>query len=554
MPTLASSSPAAPNLVRDQRRTLRSAGVGLGLLTLASLISPLLAWQEEIALAREELTNRLWDQARVEAGALALHLRILEAELSRIANHEELSPEDGVSDEEVSLLALALGKSALFSDGVALLSIDGVRLWSDPARLSFGDTPLSERGWFHRVRREQRPLVDLLDATGEGRLVVVVPVLRDGKAVAFLLGAVSASTGPLPGAQGLGADAVLLVDENGRKLLSSAPDARIAPLLPSLSLAELQSRALLPGPLEVEGRRLLVATAPLEGSGLILSVIEDEAQATNGLWKRFVGQLVFHSALLLGTLAFFTFLLRRTYRALLEAEDRLRHQETMAALGLASQLIAHEVKNALNGIQAALSALRPMAGTHDLPIQALRAQVGRLANLARSLLSFGSPRVANRRSCELSLLVEEALQAVALIPESSAVRLETELAGGLRVHADPALLVSSVDNLVRNAVEAGAVARDTGLRADPWVRVTLVRSDGEALLTVEDDAGGVDPTLEPRLWEPFATARAKGIGLGLPMARKAVEEHGGSLLFVRTPLGSRFVLRLPLETSSETAS
>jgi signal transduction histidine kinase len=70
------------------------------------------------------------------------------------------------------------------------------------------------------------------------------------------------------------------------------------------------------------------------------------------------------------------------------------------------------------------------------------------------------------------------------------------------------------------------------------------------VLAVEDNAGGVDPDLEPRLWEPFATARAKGIGLGLPMARAAVEAHGGSLTYTRLPEGSRFNLRLPLESTS----
>src|SRR5690606_30158214 len=238
--------------------------------------------------------------------------------------------------------------------------------------------------------------------------------------------------------------------------------------------------------------------------------------------------------------------LRRAYRALLAAEQRLRHQETVAALGAASQLIAHEVKNALNGIQAALSALRGSPAAQALPVTAMRAQVVRLSNLARSLLSFGAPRAASwRRILELHLVVEEALQSVRLLPESSDVALEIDLQQDVHVHADPALLESAIDNLIRNAVEAAAVARDTGMREAPWVRVTLRATGGRALITVEDDAGGVDPQLEPRLWEPFATARAKGIGLGLPLARKAVEDHGGTLEFIRTPMGSRFALELP---------
>jgi signal transduction histidine kinase len=155
-----------------------------------------------------------------------------------------------------------------------------------------------------------------------------------------------------------------------------------------------------------------------------------------------------------------------------------------------------------------------------------------------------------RRPCELRLLVDEALQSVRLLPEAEDVRIGVSMKEGLTVHADPALVVAAIDNLLRNAVEAGAVARDTGLRTDPWVQVSLAREGAEAVLLVEDNAGGVDPNLEPRLWEPFATSRAKGVGLGLPMARTAVEAHGGSLTYTRLPEGSRFSLRLPLESAA----
>ena len=201
---------------------------------------------------------------------------------------------------------------------------------------------------------------------------------------------------------------------------------------------------------------------PAGVSGMLLAVLEDEERNTSPLRRRFLGQLFFHSALLTSTLIVFIFLLRRSYRSLLAAEDRLRHQETMAALGSASQLIAHEVKNALNGIQAALSLLRPATSSGEVALPALRAQVQRLGHLARSLLSFGEPRPMLRRPCELRLLADEALQSVRLLPEAEDVRIGVSMKEGLTVHVDPALLVAAIDNLVRNAVEAGAVAARHG--------------------------------------------------------------------------------------------
>lgn len=536
-PPVPSLTPTPGELAHAQRRGGRSALLGLGLVGLVALTSPVLGYLEDVRNAREELVTRLSNTARVQADALSVHLGVLEAELARVSGHPSLLPEDGVSPAERALLDSAFYHSSLFSEGVALLGPEGGRLWSDPPGMSLGDSPVTSRSWFRRMVERQAPEIDLLEREG-GPLVVAVPMMTAGRLRGILVGEVRA--GALP-TRTIAGTTQLLMDARGRFLLpasqgTSQPEA--AELLRALTKG--------PGALTLAGHQVMGAAAWVGKSGLLLVVLEEET-ATADLRSRFLRQLAFHIVLLMSTLVLFILLLRHSYRSLLAAEERLRRQETMAALGTAAALIAHEVKNALNGIQAALSVLRHTAAGSELPVKALRSQVERLGHLARSLLSFGSPRAAMRRPCELRLLVQDALQAVSLLPESEAVEMKTSLEEGLMVQGDAALLVSAIDNLVRNAVEAGAVARDTGLRPAPWVSVSLTREEGEGVLVVEDNAGGVDPTLEPRLWEPFATGRAKGIGLGLPMARASVEAHGGSLNYLRRPQGSRFTLRLPLE-------
>lgn len=544
-------TPALRDFARTQRRAGRSAILGLALLGLVALTSPLLAYREELENAREEALAHLSVQAQVQAEALGVHLQLLEAELQRLAQHPKLVLEDGPSGPEMTVLDNALHHTHLFSEGVVLLSASGRRVWSDPPEMALGDSAVSDRPWFRRVLTEGVSDINLLERE-DGPLVVAVPVVRGGRqVVGMLVGELRAGAKPLPGVSAKGTDLALLVGLNGKLLLPMPPqNLQWTPELAS-GLMDLVHA---PGHLLVGKTAMLGAAAPVPVpagvSGMLLAVLEDEEHNTTPLRRRFLGQLFFHSALLTSTLIVFIFLLRRSYRSLLAAEDRLRHQETMAALGSASQLIAHEVKNALNGIQAALSLLRPASSSGEVALPALRAQVQRLGHLARSLLSFGEPRPMLRRHCELGLLAEEALQTVRLLPEAEDVRIGASMKEGLTVHVDPALLVSAIDNLLRNAVEAGAVARDTGLRSAPWVQVSLAREGGDAVLHVEDNAGGVDPKLEPRLWEPFATARAKGVGLGLPMARTAVEAHGGSLTYTRLPEGSRFTLRLPLESAA----
>ncbi|WP_224240843.1 sensor histidine kinase [Hyalangium gracile] len=546
-PPAPAPAPAPGELVRTQQRAGRSVLVGLVLLGVATVASPLLAYREDLENARAEAIDHLSVQAQVQAEALGFHLGLLEAELHRLATHPKLSLGDGPYGPEVTVLDNALHHTQLFSEGVALLSASGRRVWSDPPDMPLGDSPLDSRPWFRRVLREGVSDISLLERD-DGPLVVVVPVIRSVQVVGLLVGELRSEARPLPGVRAKETDFSLLMGRNGKLLLPVPPQTfKWNPELASRVLSLVEA----PGPLVLGGTHMLGAAAPVPTptgvSGMLLAVLEDEERNTGPLRRRFLGQLLFHSALLGGTLLLFTFLLRRSYRSLLAAEDRLRHQETMAALGAASQLIAHEVKNALNGIQAALSLLRPATSSGELALPALRAQIHRLGHLARSLLSFGAPRAALRRSCELRLLLDEALQSVRLLPEAEDVPIGVTMMEGLPVHVDPALVVSAIDNLLRNAVEAGAVARDTGLRPTPWVQVSLARDGKEAILVVEDNAGGVDPALEPRLWEPFATARAKGVGLGLPMARAAVEIHGGSLTYTRLPEGSRFSLRLPLE-------
>ncbi|MFB1480766.1 ATP-binding protein [Corallococcus sp. RDP092CA] len=544
-PPLTSLVPPAGDLLRTQRKAGRSAVVGLMLLWGAAFVSPFLVYQEDVKMAEGQLLAHLSDRVGVQAQAIGAHLGLLRSELQRLAEHPSLRPENGAAGPEVALLENAFSHTSLFSGGVALVSADGERIWSDPANMPLGRTPLASRAWFRRMVDQRVASVGLLDDEGGGLVAVAVPIVRGERVVGLLLGELATANELLPIPRGTNESMVALLGERGRLLLPAKPP----PLLRQPDLAaHLRPLVDAPGAVTLGGTRFLGAAALVPGTGMLLAVLEDEARDRELLKRRYLGQFGLHTALLGGVLLLFTVLLRRSYRSLMAAEERLRHQETMAALGTASSLIAHEVKNALNSMQAALSMIRAKGGETTLPVQALRSQADRLGHLARSLLTFASPQSTLRRSCEMHLLVQDALQAVKLLPEAADVAIETSLQEGLFVMGDPTLLVSAIDNLVRNAVEAGAVARDTGQQPTPRVEVRLLREGAEVVFVVEDNAGGVPLAFEPRLWEPFAVGRSKGIGLGLPMVRTAIRAHdGGSVSYTRVPGGSRFTVRLPLE-------
>jgi C4-dicarboxylate-specific signal transduction histidine kinase len=170
--------------------------------------------------------------------------------------------------------------------------------------------------------------------------------------------------------------------------------------------------------------------------------------------------------------------------------------------------------------------------------------VDRLGHLASSLLSFAKPSPPRIQAVRVDEAVEQTVEGLSAHPERHEVTVDCALEAPLVAEADPYFLVTALDNLVRNAIEAGIAAKDLGKIAQPAVRVRARRQEGEVVVEVEDNAGGLPAELEATLFTPFVSGKPRGIGLGLAMARRAMEQQGGSLAFSRTADGSRFTLRI----------
>jgi len=301
------------------------------------------------------------------------------------------------------------------------------------------------------------------------------------------------------------------------------------------------------GELTLEGGQF-VAAAPVGSSGLHLMLLAREDPLLAPLRSRFIWQFALISAVQLGAVLMLAVFIRLVYRRFLQLEAQARRQERLADLGRASSLIAHEIKNSLNSINAAVTLLAD-ASEASAPAGVLRGQVDRLRHLGTSLLQFAKPAAPRLQVIRLAPLVTETVDGLrATLPEAADVTVSSALDPELEAACDPLLLTTAVDNLVRNAIEAAAAARDTGRTKEPRVTITLTTAEDRARVTVEDNAGGLSPEAEAKLFEPFATSKSKGIGLGLSMARRAVEDQGGQLSFERGEHGLRFMIELATRT------
>lgn len=224
------------------------------------------------------------------------------------------------------------------------------------------------------------------------------------------------------------------------------------------------------------------------------------------------------------------------------ARQRSRDQR-LTALGRMTGGIAHEIRNPIAAMR--LKAENALAAAPERQADALHAIVGqidRLEALVQTLLALVQPVTLAPMEVDLPAWLAERVATVASEATHKGVTLQVTHARPPSAKFDPVHLARAIDNLLDNAVR----------HTPRGGRVTLAafRNDAGALvLRVDDDGSGVPESLQPQLFEPFATGRADGTGLGLALAREVALAHGGELRHVALHPGSRFELEIPWRSS-----
>jgi len=214
--------------------------------------------------------------------------------------------------------------------------------------------------------------------------------------------------------------------------------------------------------------------------------------------------------------------------------------ERMATFGQLVGSIGHELRNPLGVIESSLYILKGRVEDERARKHADRIgeQVGIANQIVSDLLDMIRDRPFETGPVDLAALVAGV---VAAIPAPGGVRIATEGLDALpSIAADASKLRQVLVNLVDNAVHAVGAAGEVRIRGE--------QQGGSVVLVVDDTGPGVDPSIRDRLFEPLITTKAKGIGLGLPLVRRIVERHGGTVVYEDGAAGgARFVVRLPVD-------
>jgi signal transduction histidine kinase len=235
-----------------------------------------------------------------------------------------------------------------------------------------------------------------------------------------------------------------------------------------------------------------------------------------------------------------------------ELEQKLRHADRLAALGRLVAGVAHEVRNPLASIKLRLH-LAEQAWTSEPArlhnaFAVMKSEVDRIDRLIERLLALGKPHVIPPQNVEVGRYLAERLEAFdeTAIAHNTTLELRTSpsLNGAIKLDRDR--LGQVVDNLIANAIEA---------TMNGIVVVEAERDDEQSQLVVrvKDSGGGVSPGIRERLFEPFATTKDSGMGLGLFVSAEIVHGLGGEISYEEAradphtglPPGACFEVRLP---------
>ena len=232
-----------------------------------------------------------------------------------------------------------------------------------------------------------------------------------------------------------------------------------------------------------------------------------------------------------------------------EAEERLRSRRRWRASVSSRRSSRTRSKNPLAGIKGAVQVLMSRRRADDLELPVMRDIVGRidaLNELIGDLLVFARPRAPRLARLELRPLLDEAVSTLRRDPIGATLAIEVE-GPNLVVDADVDLIRAAVLNLLINAAQA--------LDGNGRITVAVSQQGQASTVEIRDTGPGIPTDLREQVFEPFVTTKARGGGLGLPIARRTAELHGGSLKLVSRPgEGTVMRLTLPLRRDAPTAS
>ena len=224
---------------------------------------------------------------------------------------------------------------------------------------------------------------------------------------------------------------------------------------------------------------------------------------------------------------------------LTESQAIIARQEKLASLGVLAAGVAHEIRNPLTAIKFRLYSLRKsLPGADNEDVVVIDNEISRLERIVKDFLQFARPSEPELVAVPPQRILQEVHDLLKPQLEKAAIELKLEPSEAAWVRADTQQIKEVLINLIQNSAESigrkGAITLRVHDEADT------------AVLEIADTGKGIPVEVQDRLFDPFFTTKEGGTGLGLPIAARIVEKHGGELRY-QTQLnrGTTFAIVLP---------
>lgn len=235
--------------------------------------------------------------------------------------------------------------------------------------------------------------------------------------------------------------------------------------------------------------------------------------------------------------------------------SELVRSERLAAVGQLAAGVAHELRNPMTSVKLLLQHAARQPGTGGLnsgKLQLILEEIGRMESTIEGLLDFSRDRPLRRTHHDLAETLRRALNLIEGRARQQRVTLAVRHAAKpLMLDGDAERLHQVLVNLLINAIEA--MPAGGGLSVGVTTRVNTLTGRQTVAIEVRDTGTGIPEQVMPRLFEPFATTKARGTGLGLAVSRRIVDQHEGRLVAANhVEGGAVFTVTLPLSAVDNT--
>lgn len=231
-----------------------------------------------------------------------------------------------------------------------------------------------------------------------------------------------------------------------------------------------------------------------------------------------------------------------------QREREVRRSERLAAIGQLAAGVAHEIRNPLTSVQLLVQTARKdptVGGLSPTDLSLIDEELDRIERSLKVFIDYARPPKLERVSCDLAAILESGIKLVRGRANQQGVDLRFTLpTNPIIFDADVGQLRQVIVNLLLNALDA--------MPGGGTLEVVARRNGAAVEFEVIDSGSGIQPEILPRLFEPFATGKETGLGLGLVVSKRIVEDHKGTLQgFNRPGAGATFVVRLPTLSPTE---